>query len=98
MAIVEWLRWDRPLRSLLVVGIGLMILLPSARADAPTTAPAAPVAAPDPTGATGGPTTPLLQPNPYLTGWVSGTADKNLDAPSGGTWKPWTGDKPTTEE
>src|SRR4051812_49141897 len=69
----------------------------AAPAAAPTTAPA-PAPAPDPIGATGGPTAPLLNPNPYLTGWVSGSADKNLDAPSGGTFKPWAGDKPTVEE
>ena len=66
-----------------------------------TTEPAAPAAvdpAPDPIGFNGGPTTPLLQPNPYLSGWVTGSADKNLDGATGGTFKPWAGDKPTVEE
>lgn len=70
---------------------------------APTTAPttaaaAAPTAAADPIGFNGGPTAPLLTPNSYLTGWVSGSSDKNLDADTGGTFKPWAGDKPTVEE
>src|SRR5437868_98690 len=83
----------------LVVGLSSTLARAQARTTAPTSAPApAPTPAPDPTGATGGPTAPLLNPNPYLTGWVSGTADKNLDAPSGGTFKPWAGDKPTVEE
>ncbi|WP_206291760.1 ammonium transporter [Humisphaera borealis] len=73
-------------------------------ATKPSTEPAAAaaaapvVAAPDPIGFNGGPTNPLLNPNSYLTGWVTGSADKNLDADSGGTFKPWAGDKPTVEE
>jgi len=68
-------------------------------AAAEAAAPAAPTdPTPDPIGFNGGATTPLLNPNSYLSGWVSGVADKNLDAPSGGTWKAWAGDKPTVEE
>jgi Amt family ammonium transporter len=71
----------------------------AAAAAAPTTAPAAPPAPTnDPIGFNGGATTPLLQPNSYLSGWATGSADKNLDANSGGTFKAWAGDKPTTEE
>ena len=90
--------------------MGLAVAMAGARfasADTPTTEPttqpaaaaaAAPSAAPDPIGFDGGPTKPLLTPNSYLSGWATGSADKNLDAPSGGTWKPYAGDKPTVEE
>jgi ammonium transporter, Amt family len=72
---------------------------PAAAAAMPATQPAAaPVAAPDPIGFNGGPTEPLLNPNSYLSGWATGSADKNLDAVTGGTFKPWAGDKPTPEE
>src|SRR5882762_6534956 len=94
-----------------VIAIGVTSIVASARADTPATAPSElpatqpatqPTASvdptPDPTGFNGGKTNPLLQPNSYLTGWVSGSADKNLDANSGGAWKPWAGDKPTVEE
>ena len=48
---------------------------PEAPATQPAATPAAaPTAAPDPIGFNGGPTAPLLNPNPYLTGWVSGNA------------------------
>ncbi len=91
---------------LFATALAVALLVPVLCADAqqPTTAPAptaaaaTPTAAPDPIGATGGPTSPLLNPNSYLSGWVSGSADKNLDAASGGSWKPWAGDKPTVEE
>ena len=68
--------------------------------DAPATQPAAaaPTAAPDPIGFSGGPTSPLFNPNSYLSGWVTGSADKNLNADAGGTFKAWAGDKPTVEE
>jgi Amt family ammonium transporter len=105
---VSWRRCRRGLiASALGVGIGLLALAATTRAQAPdATAPAtqpaaatpAPTAAPDPTGFSGGPTEPLLTPNSYLTGWATGSADKNLDAPSGGTFKPYAGDKPTVEE
>ena len=90
------------------LGVAMLVLALSSGASgqaAPTTQPqteptpaAAPTAAPDPIGFNGGPTSPLLTPNPYLSGWVSGSADKNLDANSGGTFKAWAGDKPTVEE
>jgi Amt family ammonium transporter len=76
---------------------------PASPAAAPATQPAEAAAAPvtaaaDPIGFNGGPTEPLLNPNSYLSGWATGSADKNLDAPSGGTFKPWAGEKPTVEE
>ena len=64
---------------------------------APTTAPAAADPVPDPIGLTGTNGT-LVAPNSYLSGWVTGSADKNLDAESGGTFKPFAGDKLTPEE
>src|SRR3954469_19865094 len=83
-----------------------MFARPVRAADAatePTTQPAAaaaaaPTAAADPIGFNGGPTNPLLTPNSYLSGWATGVADKNLNADAGGAWKPYAGDKPTTEE
>jgi len=100
MRIFERLRRTRRMAGwLCALSLVLGLSATLAQTQAPTTAPAAaPAPAPDPIGATGGPTAPLLNPNPYLTGWVSGSADKNLDAPSGGTFKPWAGDKPTVEE
>jgi Amt family ammonium transporter len=103
MKIVQWFgqRTGRlvsaaALSALLVCSVGTRLV----RAEEPTTAPAvaAPTPAADPIGFNGGPTTPLLQPNSYLSGWATGSADKNLDADSGGTFKPWAGDKPTVEE
>src|SRR4051794_16188141 len=88
-----------PLIALLA--LGLIAQVATAQTTQPTTAPAAaaPVApTPDPIGATGGATSPLTQPNSYLTGWVTGSADKNLDATTGGTFKPWAGDHPTVDE
>jgi Amt family ammonium transporter len=79
--------------------LSLLVVLSAPAASGQTTQPAAPpTAAPDPIGFSGGPTAPLLTPNPYLSGWATGSADKNLDAPSGGTFKAWAGEKPTVEE
>src|SRR5438270_2238751 len=95
-------------RSVFLFG-AVMLLACSARslraedtatpATQPTTQPAQaattpPAAAPDPLGFDGGPTKPLVTPNSYLPGWPSGAADKNLDIATGGTWKPYAGDKP----
>ncbi|HVT90936.1 MAG TPA: ammonium transporter [Tepidisphaeraceae bacterium] len=91
--IVHWLL---PLALMLALPVMVMAQATTEPAAAPTTAPV--TAAADPIGFNGGPTTPLLLPNSYLSGWVSGAADKNLDAESGGTWKAWAGDKPTVEE
>src|SRR3954471_10490406 len=100
-------RWSSSIgwaRTLAVAAALLIGFIGKAGAqEASTTQPAAaaaatPEAAPDPIGFNGGPTTPLLQPNSYLSGWVSGSADKNLDAVTGGTFKPWAGEKPTVEE
>jgi Amt family ammonium transporter len=87
------------------LGVGIAVLTWAApvRAQAPEAPPAtqpaaaAPTAAPDPIGLTGGPTEPLLTPN-ALTGLPTGSADKNLDPASGGTWKAYAGEKPTVEE
>src|SRR6187397_2921816 len=89
--------------SISAIVVALLAVTLAARAQAPTSQPvaeavAAPTPSPDPIGFNGGPTAPLLNPNPYLSGWTSGAADKNLDAPSGGTWKAWAGEKPTGEE
>src|SRR6187455_949552 len=101
MRIFDRLRRLRP--WLCLAALTLALALPTFRTTAQTTQPAAteaaaaapaPSPAADPTGFNGGPTTPLLQPNSYLSGWVSGAADKNLDAITGGTWKAWAGDKP----
>ena len=65
-------------------------LAPAADTPAPATAPAAaatqpaPAAAADPIGFNGGPTTPLLQPNSYLSGWVSGSNPLALNVVSTG--------------
>ncbi|MDB5322628.1 MAG: ammonium transporter [Phycisphaerales bacterium] len=87
------------------LALAMFGIVRGASADTPATMPAttqaaaaAPTAAPDPIGFDGGPTKALMTPNSYLSGWATGSADKNLDAPSGGTWKPWAGDKPTVEE
>jgi Amt family ammonium transporter len=81
--------------AVLLIGVTAV----STRADdaAPTTAPAAATNVPDPIGLTGTNGT-LIAPNSYLSGWVTGSADKNLDADTGGTFKPFAGDKPTVEE
>jgi Amt family ammonium transporter len=71
---------------------------PATQPAAATTAPATPDPTPDPAGNTGGATNPITQPNSYLPGWVIGSADKNLDATTGGTFKPMAGDKLTPEE
>src|SRR5207244_1739794 len=40
----------------------------------------------------------MTTPSSYLPAWVSGSADKNLDATTGGTFKLWAGDHPTVDE
>src|SRR5205085_9014400 len=70
---------------------------PGVAATAP--APAAPATpAADPIGFSGGPTSPLFTPTAWTSGWVTGVADKNLNADAGGTWKPFAGEKITPEE
>src|SRR4051812_23035418 len=86
--------WRASVPGFCLLLLGTLAFAPAAHAQATTQPTPAPVAAPDPIGFNGGPTEPLLNPNSYLTGWATGSADKNLDATTGGTFKPWTGDKP----